>query len=91
MEAKSFPLWGGYPPNGRFPWLGFLKPSLSSAILTIIVIAATVSVCVLCKKKRDKKTKRGEQMKTEENTIYGTLEDGPVDNIVTDENAYYSS
>ena len=30
-------------------------------------------------------------MKTEENTMYGTYEDGPVYNIVTDDNDYYGS
>ena len=30
-------------------------------------------------------------MKTEDNTMYGTYEDGPVYNTVTDENAYYGS
>merc|ERR1712105_373159 len=54
------------------------------SLLTIIAILATVSVCVIWKKKNRKREKRSEQMKTEENTMYGTYEDGPVYNVVTD-------
>ena len=64
---------------------------LSSALLAIIAIATTLSVCVICKKRNNEKKKRSEQMKTDENSLYGTYEDGPAYNIVTDENTYYSS
>ena len=64
---------------------------LSVALFVIISSAATISVCIICKKKSEEKRKRNETMETVENPMYGTYEDGPLYNIVTDENAYYSS
>ena len=65
---------------------------LTIAVLAIIALAVTVSVIVImCKKQNKAKRKRSEQMKTDQNPVYGTYEEGPVYNIVTDQNAYYSS
>ena len=61
------------------------------ALLAIIATAASVTVCVIWKKKTEQRKQRSEQMKTEENTMYGTYEDGPAYNIVTDGNDYYGS
>ena len=62
---------------------------LSSSILVIIAIAVTASICIFCKKQNNEKKKRNEQITTDENPMYGTYADGPMYNIVTDENYYY--
>ena len=64
---------------------------LTIALLAIIAITVTVSLCIICRKKNEEKRRRNEPMNTDENPIYGTYEHGPVYNIVTDENAYYST
>ena len=55
----------------------------------IISIATTVSVCVICKEQN--KEKRGVEIKMDTNPVYGTYDEGPVYNSVTDKNYYYSS
>ena len=67
FTEKSCPLRprGGYPPNGHFPWLGFLKPSLTlqdffayisfiSAIALWTTQVWTIIVVRLLKAARDK-------------------------------------
>ena len=46
---------------------------------------------VLLQRRRKDKKKRREVVKTEENELYGIYSDGPVYNVVTDENNYYGS
>ena len=63
---------------------------LGVVLLLIIAIAATLAVSIMSCKKRAKEN-REDVMKMEENQVYGTYEDGPMYNVVTDENAYYGS
>ena len=59
------------------------------ALVVIIFVSTTVSVCVICKKQNKKK--RLAEIKMDTNPEYGTYEEGPVYNSITDENYYYSS
>ena len=46
---------------------------------------------MICKKKFEEKKKRRDEMRADENPVYGIYEDGAVYNVVTDGNDYYSS
>ena len=48
-------------------------------------------VVLIYKRRTGKNKKRGEEMQADENPVYGIYDDGPIYNVVTDENAYYSS
>ena len=63
-----------------------LSGSLFCAFVFILL-----AVVVICKRRSGKMERRGKVMKTEENADYGIYDDGPVYNVVTDENAYYGS
>ena len=65
--------------------------TLSGSLCIFVIILLTVVVIVICKRRSGKMKRRGEVMKTEENTDYGIYDDGPMYNVVTDENEYYSS
>ena len=58
--------------------------------LLVVLIIVSVIVFLICKRRREYQ-KRGEEMDTDENPVYGIHDDGPMYNVVTDENAYYSS
>ena len=57
----------------------------------LIALIAIALVMILIKKKGQENKKRGEVIKTEENNLYGIYGDGPLYNVVTDENDYYGS
>ena len=59
--------------------------------LAIVAMIVAVVVFVICKKKFEEKKKRGDEMREDENPVYGIYEDGAVYNVVTDGNDYYSS
>ena len=59
--------------------------------LAIVAMIVTAVVFVICKKKLEERRKRGDEMREDENPVYGIYEDGAVYNVVTDGNAYYSS
>ena len=61
------------------------------ALVLVMVLTVIVVVVLLLKKKRDEKLERGKVMKTEENNLYGIYGEGPIYNVVTDENEYYGS
>ena len=60
-------------------------------VLLITLETSALGVFLLKKKKKTEKERRGEVIKTEENNLYGTYAEGPVYNVVTDENDYYGS
>ena len=63
---------------------------LGIAMFAIIVITVAVVTFLICKKKSEEKKKK--EIRTDENPVYGSYtRDGPVYNVVTDANAYYSS
>ena len=57
----------------------------------LIALIAIALVMIMIKKKGQENTKRGDVIKTEENNLYGIYGDGPLYNVVTDENDYYGS
>ena len=67
----------------------YMEPTNTGLCTTLSLMK--MHITVLEKTRYEEKRKRSKQMKTEENTMYGTYEDGPVYNIVTDENTYYGS
>ena len=62
-----------------------------SVSLCAIISIVTVIVVLIYKRRTGKNKKRGEEMQTHENPVYGKYDDGPIYNVVIDENAYYSS
>ena len=59
--------------------------------LAIVAMIVALVVFVICKKKLEERRKRGDEMREDENPVYGIYEDGAVYNVVTDGNDYYSS
>ena len=68
-----------------------LTTGIIVALVLVMFLTFIVVVVILLKKKRDEKLKRGKVMKTEENNLYGIYGEGPMYNVVTDENEYYGS
>ena len=68
-----------------------LTTGIIVASVLVMVLTVIVAVAILLKKKRDEKLERGNVMKTEENNLYGIYAEGPVYNVVSDENDYYGS
>ena len=68
-----------------------LTTGIIVALVLVMFLTFIVVVILLLKKKRDEKLKRGKVMKTEENNLYGIYGEGPIYNVVTDENEYYGS
>ena len=66
--------------------------AVSSIIIILGITAAVIVLALLFKRKRSGEQKRREEdMPVDENPVYGIYDDGPVYNVVTDENAYYST
>ena len=62
-----------------------------SVVLIILIGAALVVILFKRRKERKEKQNRDKVIKTEENALYGIYDDGPLCNVVTDENDYYGS
>ena len=60
-------------------------------VVLIALIALALVTIILLKRKSEKREKRGDVTKTEENNLYRIYGDGPLYNVVTDENDYYGS
>ena len=61
------------------------------ASLLVVIISVPVIMFLICKRRRRETQKRNEEMDIDENHVYGIYDDGPMYNVVTDENDYYSS
>ena len=57
----------------------------------LIILPLTILAVLLFKRRRDRAIKRAEDMPVDLNPVYGIYDDGPVYNVVTDENDYYDS
>ena len=62
---------------------------ISIVVLVFLIGAALVVILFKKRKERKEKENRDKVIKTEENALYGIYDDGPVCNVVTDENDYY--
>ena len=60
---------------------------VSLAILIFIVVV----IFVIWKKRRERNEERDKEMSADVNPVYGIYDDRPMYNVVTDENAFYSS
>ena len=78
-------------PAGTITASMSLTTGIIVALVLVMVLTVIVVVALLLKKKRDEKLERGNVMKTEENNLYGIYAEGPVYNVVSDENDYYGS
>ena len=78
-------------PAGTITASMSLTTGIIVALVLVMVLTVIVVIVLLLKKKRDEKLERGKVMKTEENNLYGIYGEGPVYNVVTDENDYYGS
>ena len=63
----------------------------NSIILCLSGLISTSFIAVLCKKKINERKRQEEATTTDECPVYGLYDDGPVYNVVVDENEYYSS
>ena len=72
----------------------FTENSFQNSIILCLCLSALIStsfIAVLCKKKINERKRQEEATTTDECPVYGLYDDGPVYNVVVDENEYYSS
>ena len=64
---------------------------VAGVLISLALLALTILVIVLFKRRRNREDKKGKEMPADLNPVYGIYDDGPDYNVVTDENDYYDS